>query len=590
MDELRQGVDASKFRALWGSQVCRRIALGVLACVLAIELVVMVPAYWGERERFVQNRLTETDTALRVMQRDLLAGSSILSPLADSVAQLVHHEFLLPGSKIWSAETSVPAMREDGSVLIAYLPIGSQWVEARLSIEGLSLHMRMFVVRMGGLVGVVALAAALGGLLLVGRQVLRPMMRMHTSLTNAAVAPAKSHTYLLDALPAGEMGACMRALNNLLLRVSRIHREQLALLGAIVDDTAQGIVVFDHAGHPTFANPAMLRLVGARSLRHLKISDWAGLHCSECRHPGRCTQCSVTSGEGSLETLDGQVLPCGLSGGVLGGNDAPLQRYALVSDLTEIKHTASLLEEQNLALAIADRAKSQFLANMSHELRTPLNAIIGFAEIIGAEVFGKLENEKYKDYIGDIQSSAEHLLALINDILDVSRLELDQVELYCADINLKELVDSTVRIVKPRARQGRVQIAANVPEDLCIFADETRMKQVLLNLIGNAVKFTPQDGRVTVSADMLDGRIVITVSDTGIGISDADIAQVMEPFAQVADTIGRQHEGAGLGLPITKSLVDLHRGTICLTSELGTGTVVTVSLPLSERQHHPDYS
>ena len=124
-----------------------------------------------------------------------------------------------------------------------------------------------------------------------------------------------------------------------------------------------------------------------------------------------------------------------------------------------------------------------------------------------------------------------------------------------------------------------------VPDDLYIFADETRIKQVLLNLIGNAVKFTPQDGQVTVSADVLDGRIVIAVSDTGIGISDADIAQVMEPFAQVADTIGRQHEGAGLGLPITKSLVDLHGGTIHLTSELGAGTVVTVSLPLSDRQH-----
>ncbi len=380
MDDLKHSVGASELRALWGSQVCRRIALGVLACVLAIELIVMIPAYWGERERFIQNRVVGTDTALRVMQRDQLAGSSILSPLADSVAQLVHHEFLLPGSKIWLAEGAVPAMREEGAALIAYLPIGEQWVEARLSIAGLSQHMRMFVLRVGGLVGLVALAAALGGLLLVGRQVLQPMIRMHTSLTNAAVAPAKAHTYLLDSLPPGELGACMRALNNLLLRVSRIHREQLALLGAIVDDTAQGIVVFDHAGQPTFANPAMLRLVGAGSLRHLKASDWTGLQCSTCRQPGRCTQCSVTSGEGSLETLDGRVLPCALSGGLLGGDEGPIQRYALVSDLSETKHTAGLLAEQNLALAIADRAKSQFLANMSHELRTPLNAIIGFAE------------------------------------------------------------------------------------------------------------------------------------------------------------------------------------------------------------------
>ena len=245
------------------------------------------------------------------------------------------------------------------------------------------------------------------------------------------------------------------------------------------------------------------------------------------------------------------------------------------------------IEEQHLRVAkegaeAANRAKSEFLANMSHELRTPLNAVIGFSEMIKVEMFGPV-GERYRGYATDIYNSGSHLLGLINEILDLSKLEAGQFELSEEDIDLAETVEACLHLVEAQARKSKIRLATALDGDVrLIRADDRRMRQILINLLSNAVKFTPEGGQVRVSSFLKDGGLAIEVSDTGIGIAAEDIPKVMTSFGQVESRISRKYEGSGLGLPLAKHLVELHGGTIIVQSQVDVGTTVTIMLP-SER-------
>lgn len=230
---------------------------------------------------------------------------------------------------------------------------------------------------------------------------------------------------------------------------------------------------------------------------------------------------------------------------------------------------------------IASRAKSDLMANMSHELRTPLNAIIGFSSTMQEEIFGPVGHDKYREYLGDILNSGQHLLELINDILDVSAIEAGALELHESKVSLPMIVDASVRIIKPRADQGQVRIITAVEEEQpLIYVDERRVKQVLLNLLSNAVKFTPEGGEVSVTSGLNDdGSLCVVVRDTGIGMDDAELAMALTTFGQVDSGLDRKHEGTGLGLPLTKGLMELHGGALVLESEKGRGTQVAVTFP-----------
>ena len=254
---------------------------------------------------------------------------------------------------------------------------------------------------------------------------------------------------------------------------------------------------------------------------------------------------------------------------------------AVHEDITERK-----LAEENLTAAkeqaeIASRTKSEILANTSHELRTPLNAIIGFSSSIKNETFGPLGNPAYLDYIDIIKESGEHLLALINDILDVASLEASQIMLTETTFRLKDVLESSLRLVAPHAEKAHVGVTCeNVDSSVFLHADERRIKQILLNLLSNAVKFTQDDGVVTVSTVCECGKgLIIRVSDTGIGMDKADIAKAMTQFGQVESDHTRKYHGTGLGLPLTQGLVDLHGGRLEIHSQKGTGTTVDVHLP-----------
>jgi len=238
------------------------------------------------------------------------------------------------------------------------------------------------------------------------------------------------------------------------------------------------------------------------------------------------------------------------------------------------------IQDKSAQLEVANKHKSEFLANMSHELRTPLNAIIGFSEVLMERLFGEV-NDKQADYLNDIHSSGKHLLTLINDILDLSKVEAGRMELEVSTFDLASAVSNAMTLVRERAQRHGIALGQQVDAKLDnITADERKFKQILLNLLSNAVKFTPDGGRIDVSAQREDGNAVIAVHDTGIGIAQEDQAAVFEEFRQVGRDYTKKQEGTGLGLTLTKKFVELHGGRIWLESEPGKGSTFTFTIPL----------
>jgi signal transduction histidine kinase len=252
-----------------------------------------------------------------------------------------------------------------------------------------------------------------------------------------------------------------------------------------------------------------------------------------------------------------------------------------MTDVTDRKAMEDELMRSKDAAEFANRTKTEFLAHMSHELRTPLNAIIGFSEVIKNQMFGSDGLPRYIDYAADIHRSGQHLLDLINDILDLSKLEAGKLELHEAEVALADTVAQCCKLVGDSAREGQVRLIQEIGKGLpSLRADERALKQVLLNLFSNAIKFTPKGGVVTVRAHVQpDGGLGIEVSDTGIGIKVEDVKVALSPFGQIDSKLARQHKGTGLGLPICKSLVELHGGTFALESAPGKGTTVIVTFP-----------
>jgi signal transduction histidine kinase len=251
------------------------------------------------------------------------------------------------------------------------------------------------------------------------------------------------------------------------------------------------------------------------------------------------------------------------------------------SDITAAFEVGRSLREAKERAEIANRAKSEFLANMSHELRTPLNAIIGFSEIIMNRIFGSENLDRYDSYAKDINSSGTHLLSIIDEILDLSKIEAGREELDEGTIGLDELIASTRRLFNGRFEEGGLSFEADLPTPSpTLLCDTTKLKQCLSNLLSNSIKFTPAGGRLSLSAHVIGtGELAITIRDTGVGIASTDIPTVMAPFGQVESAFQRAHPGTGLGLPLTRALIELHGGTFHIESVLGKGTVVTLTLP-----------
>jgi PAS domain S-box-containing protein len=252
-----------------------------------------------------------------------------------------------------------------------------------------------------------------------------------------------------------------------------------------------------------------------------------------------------------------------------------------IQDVTARHKEAEALRDARDQATAASRSKSEFLANMSHELRTPLNAIIGFSEALERELFGPVGNPRYREYAEDIHDSGVHLLSLINDILDLSKIEAGHFKLHEDETELDHIVAAATRIVRHRAQQGNISIECNLPSPaLFLVVDERALKQVLINLVSNAVKFSPDRSTVRIAAQVTPDCLRLTVEDKGIGIAEDDIPRALTPFTQIDGSLSRTHEGTGLGLPLAKHLTELHGGKLIIESALGEGTTVHVELPL----------
>ncbi|MEH2051370.1 sensor histidine kinase [Nostoc sp.] len=263
-----------------------------------------------------------------------------------------------------------------------------------------------------------------------------------------------------------------------------------------------------------------------------------------------------------------------------GSNGEPEFFLAMIEDITERKQTELKLRASQEAAEAASRAKSEFLATMSHELRTPLNAIMGLSQLLQQEIVGSL-NEKQNEYVTSIYSSGEHLLELINDILDLSKVEAGKEELLLSPLPVSDLCNYAIWTVRDRALEKGLQLTCkiDIEDDICI-ADERRIKQMLLNLLTNAIKFTPA-GQVSLLVKKVPQGITFTISDTGIGIDSSQFQFLFEPFKQLDSRLNRQYEGTGLGLALTRKLARLHGGDVTVTSTLGKGSQFTLFLPNS---------
>jgi signal transduction histidine kinase len=282
----------------------------------------------------------------------------------------------------------------------------------------------------------------------------------------------------------------------------------------------------------------------------------------------------TTSGHAELELADGRWLRMTGSATSEGGS------IFFLSDFTVIKEREESMRRAKAEAEAANASKTRFLANMSHELRTPLNAIIGFSEIISGQLFGNLGNARYLDYSRDILRSGRHLLAVINDVLDLSKSEAGKMVLAVRETDMRDVLDDCIAMVREQcAAAGLEFTVTGMDQALPLLGDVAKLRQIFLNLLSNAIKFTEKGGRICLSAAATPDGIAVTVADTGIGMDPEDVKVALQPFAQVDNRLERRYEGTGLGLPLTKALVDLHKGSMKIAGARGKGTQVTITFP-----------
>jgi len=418
----------------------------------------------------------------------------------------------------------------------------------------------------------------------VRRRMVEPLAALRHGLGQAAQDANDCDRFVLAEAGDDELGDVVAATNHLFKRISAAHRDSIYALKAMAERSEVAILTYDARGNIYYANRACVLLCGHGSIEEMAAAPTPRFRFASDPRPVTLQEClgtGIVSREAVLIRPDGTETAVLLNGArVPESSQTPVRAYATIVDVSALRETQEQLARQNFELKSASQAKSEFLANMSHELRTPLNAIIGFSEIIVNQSFGAIGNEQYLEYSRDINSSGNHLLGIINDILDLSKIEAGKMDLHESEVVVAEIMDSVIRIIQERAHNARVKLITRVPDNLPkLYADERSIKQMLINLLSNAVKFTEPGGRVVLAADFKKGSILLGVADTGIGMTEEEAKIALEPFRQVDGSHTRAQEGTGLGLPLVRSLIKLHKGRFRIDSARGRGTMVTLGFP-----------
>ena len=428
---------------------------------------------------------------------------------------------------------------------------------------------------------VFALLLAAGITLALRSHIVRPLRAA------ASVADRIAHGELETTIPEGgadETGALLNSMTVMqdnireaMTREKELRRSAENRLVDALETSREGVMLVDPDGKVVMSNSTLRGFFPAIAYR---LMPGTGFDTAIALIQGQLAPTEgprediTTSGHAGLELADGRWLRMTGSATSEGGS------IIFLSDFTVIKEREENLRRAKAEAEAANASKTRFLANMSHELRTPLNAIIGFSEIISGEFFGTVGNARYLDYSHDILRSGRHLLTVINDVLDLSKSEAGKMVLMARDTDMADLLSDCIAMVGEQCAEAGLALAASgLDQPLTLNADPAKLRQIFLNLLSNAIKFTERGGTISLAAVDSGTSIAVTVADTGIGMDPADVEIAFQPFGQVDNRLERRYEGTGLGLPLTKALVDLHKGAIVIDSARGKGTRVTVTFP-----------
>jgi PAS domain S-box-containing protein len=498
------------------------------------------------------------------------------------------HE-LRRGSEDPSAEQELHSVAEQVSErfdMLAELANGHSFVERRKVTSAIGFFRYSSIAAL-----VLGLLMSAGITLVLIRRIIRPLREA------AALADRIADGELQAPIPEGrqdETGQLLRSMavmqqniRDMVEQEKARHRSAQNRLVDALEHTDEAVVLVDSEDRIVIANSRLAdffpglapRLVAGTSFTEVfqevaELIDAASKsEDEEAEHDPTIDEHLVPGRE--LRLADGRWLRIGRSPTREGG-------FILVlSDISDIKDREEHLTEARQQAEAASAAKTTFLANMSHELRTPLNAIIGFSEVMSAEMFGKLGNDTYIEYAKDIQACGTHLLAIINSVLDLSKSDAGKLQLACETVDLGQIVQSSATMMRDQCIRAKLDLyVIPPPQPLRVWADPAKLRQVLLNLLSNAVKFTSEGGSVSIRAEVRTEELaVIEVADSGIGMSPQDIPIALSAFGQIDSRVARRYEGTGLGLPLSKAIVELHGGLIGIDSKPGIGTKVQVILP-----------
>lgn len=468
--------------------------------------------------------------------------------------------------------------------LLTELTVGHSFIERHKAVSALASFKEL------------SIAAIVLALLLSGAITLLLARRIGTPLSTAAgVADRIAGGEFETAIPKGgddETGKLLRSIavmqENVRAMMEREKAKSLSAQGRLVaalESSHDAMVLVDASGRVVTANsqltmffPPLAREIGGAENFAAIFKNVAERLVTRIVLPNDSRTepdwSDLLASGGEFQLVDGRWLRASRSSTPDGGF------FLVLSDFTQIKERKERLKEAKLQAEAASAAKTNFLANMSHELRTPLNAIIGFADLISREVLGSAGNLKYRGYATDIMRSGHHLLEVISSVLDVAKSGAGRLQLDLASVGLRQVFDDCIAMMREQCARSRLQLVVERPSDsLFVSADAAKVRQIILNLLSNAAKFTEPGGTVSLIADPpVDGIVKVRIVDTGIGMSPEHIVIALTPFSQVDNRLARRYEGTGLGLPLSKVLVELHGGVMTIESELGTGTTVTFSL------------